>query len=83
MKNILAIHLATAALTMSGHAAIITNGSFESGLAGWRPLNQAPPEGCFADHSEDYHDLLGVVESSGPPIQKNELRRLRAAGQWG
>ena len=38
MKNILAIHLATAALAMSGHAAIITNGGFESGLAGWRPL---------------------------------------------
>ena len=38
MKNLLAICLATAALTMGGRAAIITNGGFESGLAGWRPL---------------------------------------------
>jgi hypothetical protein len=33
-------------------------------------FNQAPPEGCFADYSEDCHDLLGVVESRRHPNTK-------------
>ena len=70
MKNILAIHLATAALAMSGQAAIITNGGFESGLAGWRPLNQAPHEVCFTDYSDDFHNLLGWLSQVAPNTEK-------------
>jgi hypothetical protein len=38
MKTIFRIWLATVALTWGSGAAIITNGGFESGFAGWRPL---------------------------------------------
>jgi Glycosyl hydrolases related to GH101 family, GH129 len=38
MKTVLHIWLATIALTLGSTAGIVTNGGFESGLAGWRPL---------------------------------------------
>ena len=38
MRSLLQIWLATAALSVCSGAAIITNGGFETGLAGWRPL---------------------------------------------
>jgi hypothetical protein len=38
MKTLLRIGLATMALTLGSGAGIVTNGGFESGLAGWRPL---------------------------------------------
>jgi hypothetical protein len=38
MKTFLHIWLATVALSVCSGAVIITNGGFESGLAGWRPL---------------------------------------------
>ena len=38
MKTILLIWLAILVLTLASGAEIITNGGFESGLAGWRPL---------------------------------------------
>jgi len=38
MKTVVRIWLATLALTFCRGAAILTNGGFESGLGGWRPL---------------------------------------------
>src|ERR1017187_912544 len=38
MKTIFRVLLATMALTLASSAGVITNGGFESGLAGWRPL---------------------------------------------
>jgi hypothetical protein len=56
MKTLLQFWLASAAVTVSSHAAVITNGGFEAGLAGWRPLwTREPGAGTLTVDHQTVH----------------------------
>jgi hypothetical protein len=56
MKALLRLWLTLVTLTLAGHAATITNGGFESGLVGWRPLwTRQAKAGTLTLDSQAFH----------------------------